>query len=231
MSYFTERTPGSWLEDRGASVCWRFWSAGDSKSQEALWSRRQAAEVQNLIYDSLGERFSLRIIPEATSFLIMPKNTSRASAVQHIISMASMGGTMCAVKPPNPKFSPQLSAQAKQTISSELPSPYKQPSNHWPVHTFSSHGNHPSNFNSGIGQHVNAGTVDFALAIGQDDGLLAYVATLDLPFAPLTCTTAESKGSEAGYHLGAGETIPALEEIVSFKARDRRWGGPAMVDI
>ena len=26
LSYFTERTPGSWLEDRGASILWRFWS-------------------------------------------------------------------------------------------------------------------------------------------------------------------------------------------------------------
>lgn len=135
---------------------------------------------------------------------------------------------MSPVKVPNnnnPKFSPQLSAQARQTLSSELPSPYKQPSNHWPVHTFSSHGNHPfsSNVSGGIGQHVNAGSVDFALCLSQDDGLLAYVGTLDLPFAPLTCTTAECKGSEAGYHLAVHEVIPALEETANFIARDRRW--------
>lgn len=95
LTYFTERTPGSWLEDRGASILWRFWSGSldqqNLECQEFQWARRQAAEVQNLIYDSLGERYSLRIIPGQTSFLIMPKNTSRASAVQHIVSLSSVG--------------------------------------------------------------------------------------------------------------------------------------------
>jgi hypothetical protein len=49
---FTERTPGSFIEEREASVVWRFWTGlttDDSKDRQ--WARRQAAEAQNHIFD------------------------------------------------------------------------------------------------------------------------------------------------------------------------------------
>ncbi|EIW74943.1 glycosyltransferase family 20 protein [Coniophora puteana RWD-64-598 SS2] len=86
LNYFTERTPGAFVEEREASVVWRFWSgAKDENCPDRQWARRQAAEAQNHIFDSLGERYGLRIIPGANSFLVLPNNISRSTAVGAIL--------------------------------------------------------------------------------------------------------------------------------------------------
>ncbi|KAH7905019.1 glycosyltransferase family 20-domain-containing protein, partial [Hygrophoropsis aurantiaca] len=84
LNYFTERTPGSFVEEREASVVWRFWT-GPTDEAITRWARRQAAEAQNHIFDSLGERYGLRIIPGANSFLVLPSNISRSTAVGAIL--------------------------------------------------------------------------------------------------------------------------------------------------
>ncbi|KAK0532754.1 Trehalose-6-P synthase/phosphatase complex subunit [Tilletia horrida] len=334
LAYFTERTPGSWMEDRGASICWVYWNEelGEAGSHEAQWARRQAAEVQNLIYDSLAERFSLRITPGPASFLCSPKNTSRASAVQHIMQLSAMGGFWAGgnmvvpgqIVDPNSNAgssavgggsvggaglgasrtglgmsmgigaggnsssstvasNTQADAAASRNKSQldavlreeaiktsgraqpgQLPNasdlPYKLPSNHWPVpqpsaprsaakdkvamETTPGVRNLQGLFGFGPAAAAaaaahplqpNAGSFDFVLAIGQDEGLLRYVNGLDLPFAPVTCTTVDltrSKGSDAGNHLeGVEEVEEALDEILEFRERDRRWGRPAMTDV
>ncbi|KAJ7823629.1 glycosyltransferase family 20 protein [Mycena olivaceomarginata] len=72
LNYFTERTPGSFVEEREASIVWRFWTGETSKDcGDRQWALRQAAEAQNHIFDSLGERYGLRIIPGDNSFLTM----------------------------------------------------------------------------------------------------------------------------------------------------------------
>ncbi|KAI0370930.1 hypothetical protein BV20DRAFT_966016 [Pilatotrama ljubarskyi] len=87
LQYFTERTPGSFIEEREASVVWRFWTEKnvDDHAADWQWARRQAAEAQNHIFDSLGERYGLRIIPGTTSFLVLPNNISRSTAVGAIL--------------------------------------------------------------------------------------------------------------------------------------------------
>ncbi|KAJ7630490.1 alpha,alpha-trehalose-phosphate synthase [Roridomyces roridus] len=86
LNYFTERTPGSFVEERGASVVWRFWT-GETLEDcgDRQWALRQAAEAQNHIFDSLGERYGLRIIPGDNSFLVLPNNVSRSTAVGAIL--------------------------------------------------------------------------------------------------------------------------------------------------
>ncbi|KAJ7102405.1 glycosyltransferase family 20 protein [Mycena belliarum] len=86
LNYFTERTPGSFVEEREASVVWRFWT-GDKADNcgDRQWAVRQAAEAQNHIFDSLGERYGLRIIPGDNSFLVLPNNVSRSTAVGAIL--------------------------------------------------------------------------------------------------------------------------------------------------
>ncbi|KZS89294.1 hypothetical protein SISNIDRAFT_431860 [Sistotremastrum niveocremeum HHB9708] len=88
LNYFTERTPNSFIEEREASIVWRFWM-GDSKDdkdgRQRQWARRQAAEAQNHVFDSLGERYGLRIIPGENSFLVLHNNVSRSSAVGAIL--------------------------------------------------------------------------------------------------------------------------------------------------
>lgn len=85
LQYYTDRTPGTFVENRGASLCWRF---GNEKRDEGeqKWVRRSAAEAQNHIWDSLGEQYGLRLIPGQSSFLILPKNVSRSTAVGTILS-------------------------------------------------------------------------------------------------------------------------------------------------
>ncbi|KAI0072180.1 glycosyltransferase family 20 protein [Panus rudis PR-1116 ss-1] len=85
LQYFTERTPGSFIEEREASVVWRFWTGQSDNNADRQWARRQAAEAQNHIFDSLGERYGLRIIPGANSFLVLPNNISRSTAVGAIL--------------------------------------------------------------------------------------------------------------------------------------------------
>jgi trehalose 6-phosphate synthase/phosphatase len=85
LNYFTERTPGSFIEERQATVVWRFWSGRGEDVADRQWALRQAAEAQNHIFDSLGERYGLRIIPGANSFLVLPNNISRSSAIGAIL--------------------------------------------------------------------------------------------------------------------------------------------------
>ncbi|KAG8941040.1 hypothetical protein FRC04_004819 [Tulasnella sp. 424] len=84
LNYFTERTPGSFIEERGASIRWRYWP-GNPDDSELPWARRQAAEAQNHIWDSLGEKFGLRIVPATRSFLVLPQSASRLRAVELIL--------------------------------------------------------------------------------------------------------------------------------------------------
>ncbi|TFK37501.1 alpha,alpha-trehalose-phosphate synthase [Crucibulum laeve] len=84
LHYFTERTPGSFVEERQASIVWRYWT-GAPDHPDRQWARRQAAEAQNHIFDSLGERYGLRIIPGKNSFLVLPNHVSRSTAVGAIL--------------------------------------------------------------------------------------------------------------------------------------------------
>ena len=87
LPQFSERTPGAFIEEREASVVWRFWTGDkiDSHASGWQWAHRQAAEAQNHIFDSLGERYGLRIIPGSTSFLVLPNNISRSTAVGAVL--------------------------------------------------------------------------------------------------------------------------------------------------
>jgi trehalose 6-phosphate synthase complex regulatory subunit len=59
LNYFVERTPGSFIEEREVSIVFRF-NTLPTRSAEAEeqkvkgdreWSKRQAAEAQNHIFD------------------------------------------------------------------------------------------------------------------------------------------------------------------------------------
>jgi len=86
LGYYTERTPNSYIDDRGASVVWRYLPGNVTDEGAKQWARRLAAEAQNHIFDSIGERYGLRIVPGETSFLIIPKSISRITAVSTVIT-------------------------------------------------------------------------------------------------------------------------------------------------
>ncbi|KAL7411649.1 glycosyltransferase family 20-domain-containing protein [Mrakia frigida] len=95
LAYFSERTPGSYIEDRGASIVWRFsdsYSAYRKEGDDAqetpdhAWAKRQAAEAQNHVSDVLCEKYKLQIYPGRDAFLVLPRQTTRSSAVASILS-------------------------------------------------------------------------------------------------------------------------------------------------
>ncbi|KAN0065423.1 Trehalose-6-P synthase/phosphatase complex subunit [Thecaphora frezii] len=239
LNYFTERTPGSYIEERGASMCWRFWNQDDdmTSSHEAQWARRQSAEVANLIHERFSH--SLRVVHCKTSCLIMPRYASRASAVQHIIMQMSVLGTVSIPTASGSSSTlPTPSAVAQrlpdQPHHPPLDSAYKQPSNYWPLPVATtahsspvqhSSPRHRGSVSHGVHHGHHMGQFDFVLALGQDEKLLAYVNTLDL-FAPVTCTTVDlekNRGTEATYFLAPSDVRQALEEIINFRARDLKW--------
>ncbi|KAI0292362.1 alpha-trehalose-phosphate synthase [Multifurca ochricompacta] len=72
--------------EREASIVWRYFSGDEAvDTGDRAWARRQAAEAQNHIFDSLGERYGLRIIPGENSFLVLPNYISRSTAVGAIL--------------------------------------------------------------------------------------------------------------------------------------------------
>uniref|UniRef100_V5GIT4 Uncharacterized protein n=1 Tax=Kalmanozyma brasiliensis (strain GHG001) TaxID=1365824 RepID=V5GIT4_KALBG len=253
LSYFSERTPGSYIEERGASMCWRFWNdkMGDRNSHEAQWARRQSAEVANLIHERFSH--SLRVIPCRTNCLILPRHASRVAAVQHIIMQMSIIGSVptpgahSSSGQPSSTSTPSLTAHKPNDIAQRLadqPHPpslesaYKQPSNHWPM-PLAAHAHSTRSASPAVPMRSHAGSIsvhlphhyhqthtfDFVLALSQDEKLLAYVNTLDL-FAPVTCTTVDlekSRGTEAAYFLAQTDVQEALEEMVGFRARDLKW--------
>ncbi|KAI5992814.1 hypothetical protein EDD15DRAFT_977755 [Pisolithus albus] len=66
--------------------------SSESPHSDRSWARHQAAEAQNHTFDSLGEPCGLRIIPGQNSFLVLPNNISRLTAVGIILHP---GGPTC----------------------------------------------------------------------------------------------------------------------------------------
>lgn len=114
LSYFSERTPGSYVEDRGASIVWRFSNAGarelaGEETPDHAWAKRQAAEAQNHVSDVLwrvsrpltrsrrleadghpssafsSERYKLQIYPGRDAFLLCPRHVTRSAAVAAVL--------------------------------------------------------------------------------------------------------------------------------------------------
>jgi trehalose-6-phosphatase len=87
---FSERTPGSYVEDRGSSIVWRFSNAGarelaGEETPDHAWAKRQAAEAQNHVSDVLCERYKLQIYPGRDAFLLCPRHVTRSAAVAAIL--------------------------------------------------------------------------------------------------------------------------------------------------
>ncbi|TCD64575.1 hypothetical protein EIP91_003902 [Steccherinum ochraceum] len=155
LQYFTERTPNSFIEEREASIVWRFWNGPlDNASSDRQWARRQAAEAQNHIFDSLGERYGLRIIPGSNSFLVLPNNISRSTAVGAILHPGGpahvplIRGSTGPTSPLRASGAPVISSS---WLSSETADTTYEPS----------------------------ATADFVLAIGKDEKLLRRLNELD----------------------------------------------------
>lgn len=192
LNYFTERTPDSHIEEREASVVWRFWNSDivDESNPDRQWARRLAAEAQNHIFDSLGERFGLRIIPGKNSFLILPNNISRTSAIGAI------------THPGGPARSPYVGRAAWM-------SPPESEDWAFSGGTRGGYGGFGGN-RGGMGGEGMVDETDFLLAISSDERLLRRLNEDDAE----TVSTS-GKGTDARWRIEFEELVPALKTLVS----------------
>lgn len=189
---FTERTPGSIVEEREASIIWRYWT-GDpqAKTADRQWARRQAAEAQNHIFDSLGERYGLRIIPGKNSFLVLPGNISRSTAVGAILQPGGPASSSAAVRSSQWGSWPDLGAPNSPT------SPPMSP-------TFTR-----------VGEARGlANEVDFVLVISSDEPLLRRMNEIEGADAECVTVSTGKRGTDARWRLDLeeGDTVtPGVE--------------------
>ena len=179
------------IEEREASIVWRFWtgttSHRDSPAERQVagrqWAQRQAAEAQNHIFDSLGEKYGLRIIPGANAFLVLPNNVSRSTAVGAILSPIPIASS----------FAPSTPSILSSTITSEpltlsLSSPAASSTS--PIYaSFAAQSRHPTwasdadlafNYGAASFDAENALGRDFVLCVSGDEKLLRRLNELSV---------------------------------------------------
>ncbi|KAF8153874.1 glycosyltransferase family 20-domain-containing protein [Crassisporium funariophilum] len=222
LNYFMERTPGSFIEERQASVVWRFWTGEGGDCADRQWAQRQAAEAQNHIFDSLGERYGLRIIPGKNSFLVLPNNVSRSTAVGAILHP---GGP--ARSPHSPlrsnSFSSNTSASSRGPIIHVSSSPIATASGGWmPSHDRSNSGfstgvggfsSSGGGFDGGFGNNGGLEDVDFLLAMSSDEKLLRRLNEFE--GAETVSTSGRGKGTDAKWRM-EGDCVGVLEGFAAL---------------
>ena len=88
MLQFTERTPGSFVEERDASIVWRYFSGDEAiDAGDRAWARRQAAEAQNHIFDR-SVRFTFPSSPMAEMRIAWESVMACASYRERIPSLS-----------------------------------------------------------------------------------------------------------------------------------------------
>ncbi|KAJ3568203.1 hypothetical protein NP233_g5869 [Leucocoprinus birnbaumii] len=187
LHYFTERTPGSIVEERQASIVWRYWT-GDphADTSDKQWARRQAAEAQNHIFDSLGERYGLRIIPGKNSFLVLPGNISRSTAVGAILQPGGPASSGAAIRSP-------------RATSPEYSTAYDVAS---PIISISATASHITN-SRGL-----ASEVDFVLVVSSDEPLLRRMNEIEGADAECVTVSTSKRGTDARWKLDLDEGEP-----------------------
>jgi len=199
-------------------MVWRFWSgAGDHPDRQ--WAKRQAAEAQNHIFDrylsfffiriqyliavySLGERYGLRIIPGRNSFLVLPNNVSRSTAVGAILHPGGLAHSLHSTSASwmTPSASDGLSLNTGRlstlAVSREETS-------------FASAGNYGAGGYGAGGYDESAahGEVDFLLAISSDEKLLRRLNEFD---GAETVSTS-GKGTDAKWRLESEAAVDVLK--------------------
>ncbi|KAI8977044.1 glycosyltransferase family 20-domain-containing protein [Mycotypha africana] len=87
FQYYTERTPGAYVETKDTSIVWHYQSS-DNTSQYASW---QAAECQNHIADSVNKNFAVHTVIGNTTIEVLPHDLNKSSIVTRIIQHEQEG--------------------------------------------------------------------------------------------------------------------------------------------
>jgi len=212
LNYFTERTPGSFIEERQASMVWRFWMAGiPGDTADRQWAQRQAAEAQNHIFDSLGERYGLRIIPGKNSFLVLPNNVSRSTAVGAILHPGGPARSLLTRNGHHQRVGRSNSISSLNN-GSNINSGGGGGGGVWSgsstprdEHAFSFNlGSSDSSSSGGSGN--GAEDVDFLLAVSSDEKMLRRLNEFDVSETVST----SGKGTDGKWKLESEETVKTL---------------------
>ncbi|KAF8809892.1 alpha,alpha-trehalose-phosphate synthase [Phlegmacium glaucopus] len=190
LHYFSERTPGSFIEERQASMVWRFWTGVSGDCPDRQWAQRQAAEAQNHIFDSLGERYGLRIIPGKNSFLVLPNNVSRSTAVGAILHPGGPARSL-------------ITRNSQPLVRSNSVSNLSGSNSGWSLSS-GSYTPHEEYSSGGFGS--GAEDVDFLLAVSSDEKLLRRLNEFD---GSETVSTS-GKGTDGKWTLESEEAVKVL---------------------
>ncbi|KAK9763176.1 Trehalose-6-P synthase/phosphatase complex subunit [Basidiobolus ranarum] len=80
FEYYTERTPGSYIESKEVALVWDYRLA-DNPSYGA-W---QAAECQNHIQDALGTVYPIHVVGVSKNLEVLPRSVSKSNAVHRVL--------------------------------------------------------------------------------------------------------------------------------------------------
>lgn len=154
------------------------------------WARRQAAEAQNHIFDSLGERYGLRIIPGKSSFLVLPGNISRSTAVGAILQPGGPASSGGAVRSNQQVASPDYRSAYDPTTS--------------PMIAISAAASRVA------GSRGLANEVDFVLVISSDEPLLRRMNEIEGADAECVTVSTSERGTDARWKLDIDEGEPVF---------------------
>jgi len=165
---------------------------------------------------SLGERYGLRIIPGKNSFLVLPNNVSRSTAVGAILHPGGPARSLLARNTNQPPVrSNSVSSLSGSNSGWSLSSGPSTPREEYTSNSYSfilgGSGSGGGGFGSG------AEDVDFLLAVSSDEKLLRRLNEFD---GSETVSTS-GKGTDGKWRLESEEAVKVLGEFTRmwFRAR------------
>ncbi|KAI9248200.1 glycosyltransferase family 20-domain-containing protein [Sporodiniella umbellata] len=82
FQYYTERTPGAYVESKDTSIVWHYRTIEGADSQYVTW---QAAECQNHIADSVNKNFAVHTVIGNTSIEVVPHEVNKSLIANRIL--------------------------------------------------------------------------------------------------------------------------------------------------
>ncbi|KAJ3053207.1 hypothetical protein HK097_004803 [Rhizophlyctis rosea] len=79
FEYYTDRTPGSYIEQKETTLVWHF---GRADLNFSTW---QAAECHNHIEQSLGTNYAIHVLAKKRSVEVMPRNINKGIIIRRVL--------------------------------------------------------------------------------------------------------------------------------------------------
>ncbi|KAI8084885.1 glycosyltransferase family 20-domain-containing protein [Halteromyces radiatus] len=82
FQYYTERTPGAYIETKETSIVWHYRTTPGPDAQYVAW---QAAECQNHIADSVNKNFAVHAVAGRTNIEVMPHEINKSGIANRVL--------------------------------------------------------------------------------------------------------------------------------------------------